>query len=308
MHTSDVGIIAGVGVHPDSRILLADIGRRQVGVIDPSGGRVVFLGRNGEGPGEFRLPVIVTATDSGRIVVFDAVLQRVQWFKESGAYVSGFKVPFAIQRPWAMVATDKLGVFISGAVAEAPGQPYLIHQFSWSGQHVRSFVPATQGFPSFAERMNGDGGPLILDRRTNTLWFSRAGPEFELSEWAVSGQAMRRITLSHSLVEKWSDRLTPRESNGNLTLSSKPLLGSFALFTVLDTLLVNVVAASDSGRLRYDVFSTRNGSYLMSWTQEPRSDGMRPIMVNGRGMVLWLAPAVSTDVLVTVPRLAAPRE
>jgi hypothetical protein len=119
---------------------------------------------------------------------------------------------------------------------------------------------------------------------------------------------MRRITLSHSLVEKWSDRLTPRESNGNLTLSSKPLLGSFALFTVLDTLLVNVVAASDSGRLRYDVFSTRNGSYLMSWTQEPRSDGMRPIMVNGRGMVLWLAPAVSTDVLVTVPRLAAPRE
>jgi hypothetical protein len=80
------GIVTAMQVGPDGRTYLSDVQSNGVVSIGADGGEVRILGREGEGPGEFRIPgpLAVSASD---IHVLDLGNRRVQRFSSEGTFV-----------------------------------------------------------------------------------------------------------------------------------------------------------------------------------------------------------------------------
>jgi hypothetical protein len=71
----------------EGRIVVADQGASELRVFGPDGGFLFRIGRNGEGPGEFRRLEYVGVFGSDSLVTFDSALRRIQIFGPDGEFV-----------------------------------------------------------------------------------------------------------------------------------------------------------------------------------------------------------------------------
>jgi len=78
--------VQGVAGFDDGRILVVDGGSRELRFFDESGVLVSTAGGDGEGPGEFRNPVLVPQVGLDSIVIFDRGLVRVSVLSEAGEF------------------------------------------------------------------------------------------------------------------------------------------------------------------------------------------------------------------------------
>lgn len=69
------------------RVVVADQGASELRVFEPYGGFLFRIGRNGEGPGEFRRLEYVGAFGGDSLVTFDSALRRIQIFSPDGEFV-----------------------------------------------------------------------------------------------------------------------------------------------------------------------------------------------------------------------------
>jgi len=80
------GVIFDAAFDGAGNLYLLDLHAYRVVVVDPAGKLVRFIGRHGEGPGEFSFPGLLTAMADGRAVVGDIVGHRsFQVFDRDGA-------------------------------------------------------------------------------------------------------------------------------------------------------------------------------------------------------------------------------
>ncbi|MCY4399395.1 MAG: hypothetical protein OXE96_08670 [Gemmatimonadetes bacterium] len=70
------GVIFDAAFDGAGNLYLLDLHARRVVVVDPAGDLVRFIGRQGEGPGEFSFPGLLTTMADGRVVVGDIVGRR----------------------------------------------------------------------------------------------------------------------------------------------------------------------------------------------------------------------------------------
>jgi len=72
----------------DGRIVVANTGGRELRVFGPDGSYEKTIGRDGEGPGEFRWPTRIRMLSPDSLMVWDQSLQRISFFDGDGRFLS----------------------------------------------------------------------------------------------------------------------------------------------------------------------------------------------------------------------------
>lgn len=77
----------------DGRVVVGDQGTRQLTVFAPDGRSLQTLGRDGEGPGEFRSVFGLWATGGDTLLVWDIALARLTRFDAAGRPIASLAIP-----------------------------------------------------------------------------------------------------------------------------------------------------------------------------------------------------------------------
>jgi hypothetical protein len=80
------GEVAGVAFDDQGQLYVLDRQASTITVVDPNGTFVRTIGRAGEGPGEFRMPVSFTVLGDGRLIVADMGHRAYQIFGSDGSF------------------------------------------------------------------------------------------------------------------------------------------------------------------------------------------------------------------------------
>lgn len=100
-----IGSITGLCCHPSGAILLLDRIAMRVRVIQ-DGDSVFCFGREGEGPGEFLIPLGICAMEDGRILIADSWKHEVMEFDLSGHYSGSYINSGEASVPFEMYQVD----------------------------------------------------------------------------------------------------------------------------------------------------------------------------------------------------------
>jgi len=82
-----IGHPSDIDVDASGRVWIADSRSRRLLVVDPAGGEPLLIGREGEGPGEFRSPARLAVTDT-LVHVIDSEDSRLQQYRLDGTHVA----------------------------------------------------------------------------------------------------------------------------------------------------------------------------------------------------------------------------
>ena len=90
---------------PDGRIVVLNRGTKEIRFFDATGSFMSSLGRDGDGPGEFRDPIEISVLTPDSLLVWDWALNRVSVVTVEGAFVRVF-----VPQPTAPNPTGRIGV------------------------------------------------------------------------------------------------------------------------------------------------------------------------------------------------------
>lgn len=113
------GLLDRVAFDDAGRLYIFDEQAYRIVVVGPDGTLTGQFGREGEGPGEFILPMGFTVFRDGRAVVYDAGRGALQVFQPSGAYESQIRVPPPADGTLSLIAVE---AFPSGDALLSPMQ------------------------------------------------------------------------------------------------------------------------------------------------------------------------------------------
>ena len=89
----ELSVVTGAARLDDGRIVVVNVGSGELRLYDPNGSYLGSFGRDGEGPGEFRLPAAVLPfADS--LLVWDTRLRRMSVFTTAGRFIRSFRIEF----------------------------------------------------------------------------------------------------------------------------------------------------------------------------------------------------------------------
>lgn len=160
--------VAGGLILPDGRVALANQGSGQILFFDSNGNFSNAHGRKGEGPGEYKRPVLVGALGGDTLVVADSENRRISFVHPVG----GFLTSSRISTDLGPTVTAR-GMFWDGSVVVGGG-------YSWSSQ---SGETETSGYsrPNTVYRLANRSGELATD-------FGRfPGAEFNITVQELPG-------------------------------------------------------------------------------------------------------------------------
>lgn len=104
------GSVGGVAVLADGTIWVGDSQRHAILRYSVDGEFLGQIGREGEGPGEFRYPFAMRAMPDGRVFVWDNGLIRVSQFSSEGQFLASFSPPtFMVGGPFEEFEVDSEG-------------------------------------------------------------------------------------------------------------------------------------------------------------------------------------------------------
>ncbi|MCC6317992.1 MAG: hypothetical protein IT361_09905 [Gemmatimonadaceae bacterium] len=152
--------VRGVRELPDGRIIVVDRGVRAVLWVDPSSGRTGPIGRQGEGPGEYRYPAFVVSLGLDSSLVVDTQLRR--WILLAGDRVVRTMGPDNdLVR---LLGVDIVGADRLGRVASLSGEPPMSYVMRQPTSAQTRFVVTAR-----AGHLRLDTIGTIRVRRGNTI-------------------------------------------------------------------------------------------------------------------------------------------
>jgi len=95
----------------DGFFYVVDFGDQRIAVFDADGEYRNSIGREGEGPGEFRYPSLLWIRD-GQIAVFDSNMSRTLLFKTDGTYLESYSLPLVGYNAYQLYPMDDRYVLI----------------------------------------------------------------------------------------------------------------------------------------------------------------------------------------------------
>lgn len=190
-----------VTVAIDSRgrfYLTTALALHEVKVFDGSGRFLRVIGREGEGPGEFRRISALVITPGDSLYVLDNGNSRLTAFSPAHGMVRTAPLPFGVDYPKVhYLPNDLLLVNANVRTPELLGLP--LHIVAPDGEHVRSFGSTDRAFrPDF---------PQFLRRwtalsRDGTVW-SAYPKQYVLERWTRSGRLVERLTVEAEWFEPY---------------------------------------------------------------------------------------------------------
>lgn len=91
--------VSGLTLLADGGVLVVNAGSAEVRVFDSDGGFVRAFGGEGEGPGEFRIPVGAWLLGGDTLLIWDPRLRRVNLFSIAGRHLRSARLEGAISNP-----------------------------------------------------------------------------------------------------------------------------------------------------------------------------------------------------------------
>ncbi|NQT80602.1 MAG: 6-bladed beta-propeller [Candidatus Aminicenantes bacterium] len=109
--------ISSVVVDDDGNIYMLDGEEKKVKVFDPEGKFVREFGKQGQGPGEFSLPILIQFSNKGELVVEDPLNARIAFFTTEGKFLKNLSTAKALGL--ALVIFDSQGNIIGQQIVPA---------------------------------------------------------------------------------------------------------------------------------------------------------------------------------------------
>lgn len=147
----------------DGRVVVANAGARELKFFDASGGFLASVGREGDGPGEFRGLSLIGALEDGRIAAMDMLLGRVSVFSANGAHDRTYRVSRGIGRAGSRI--HMYGFLADGTLVgleEVADEGVREHYGDYPGSALTFRVPVVQ--------------PVLIDTAGQAVPFARAMP------------------------------------------------------------------------------------------------------------------------------------
>lgn len=214
-----IGLPVWITRHPEAGVYVVDLLGRSLLHLSPGGDFVRRIGRQGEGPGEFRSPTMVRATDRG-FAVFDR-LAGISFFDGSGAFRRIVRL-----QPFPSSARDFLifengDILISGAITSSD---HALHRYSPDGQYREGFGRLRMDLEEPVLQMRyGDG--YVAEAGAGRIAYARRVPfEFMLYDQSERSVRVTHADIVHDYVHEVA---TPLEEGGWKFGWRHPGLGSF---------------------------------------------------------------------------------
>ena len=199
------GVIVDLATDVKGRVYLLDMQLAEVKVFAPDGGYLRTIGREGDGPGEFRSPTGLLIMPNGNLCVVQPSPARMSLFSPDGEYVGEFELPAPIAEGVHRVAKVRFrgGVFVFQRVTTRMGQGFMENV-----TRVLSFKigdTATAEIAQFAMRFDfakmtireKDANPFRWTLGPSGRVYVNHGLDYTIEAWQPDGSIDRIITRKY---------------------------------------------------------------------------------------------------------------
>ena len=220
--------VGGAALLADGRIAILDAGSRELRFFASDGRHIGSVGREGEGPGEFRAPFPLVRFAEDSLLVWDQELQRFSVFDDEGALVRVAALDRSVLNPFLAGVFDDGHVLIGDHRLEVP--PYgfapTIAEFV-RYTPAGAFADSVGGYPwmeigRIGEADHGMVGGRTFAPRTSTavrgerFWIGtgaegsvdvrdRAGALRRIVRWDPGDQTVGPEDQARNLAERFGD-------------------------------------------------------------------------------------------------------
>jgi len=227
--------VSGAGRLSDGRILVANRGTQELRYFDRTGGHRRSVGREGEGPGEFKGLGTVVVLPGDSVAAYDWNLRRVSYFGPDGAFVRSVNLDFPAGFPMP-VGRFADGAWLAGrGFTFAPGNdgtdiirdtvPYLVFEPSGALRDSIGRFPATEFYVRTSGR-SAMATSLPFGRSTESAvagdrFYAGHNERYEITRYTAAGRPELIVRLAHppvplsggDLAVYKAERLEDTESN-----------------------------------------------------------------------------------------------
>jgi hypothetical protein len=271
--TAWFGRIMDIAVDDRDRVYVADWLRFLIVRVDVETGQTTVMGREGEGPAEFRAPRFIVPLDAGDVGVYDYLLRRFTVFDQQGDLRSSFNLSLMVPYATAVEADGKGHVFVSGAAFDSLADDYVVHRFLLDGTYDGSFGEAELSFATLRDRGRFDGGSMVWDDSREILWISRNGPRFRLQGFRADGTKIHDYLYDEPAHWEPMTR-TEERGDGQVLVTGRPRLGTLQLLHVAPDEFVNTRRLTSNGRIEFARISIPDGRVLQRWFEDEDVEGV----------------------------------
>lgn len=273
--------IASVHADAHNRIIVAENFGNHLKVFDDQGNFEKQIGRDGDGPGEFRMTLAMTIDSSGNILVVDQSSGSVSKFDSDGNYIDQFSLPNPQVRQ-----IDQIDDETYLAVYTESDTNQVLHTFNSHFDSLNSFVnleDIIQTDERFEEIISRFLPGRFLTYDQNTIYFSPVFYHGKIYKYTHDGENWTHSDTLNGFTSKPAFTTTDPETEdayvlnlGNEVLAATIHNESRGLFRTTDDYIVHFTSTRQD-KIRVfgaEVFSNE-GEFL----------GYTPIQDQGKGNI-----------------------
>lgn len=182
-------------VGPDGAVFVGDSGSQQIIKLSSEGEVVWRVGREGQGPGEFRHLYRFAVGQDGSVAAFDLRTQDLSWFGADGTFIRTVNLAVRVH---AVMTIELLSEGRVAMLAYAPSaNRHSIHVFGTDGGLVDSFGPMP---PVQVEDQLRDWPAGFLEASGPDLIFTLNLP-YEIHRFSPAGELLESIRRDYAFAE-----------------------------------------------------------------------------------------------------------
>lgn len=183
-----------VVIDPAGRLYVADQSPTVIKVFGPDGRLIRTIGREGEGPGELRSPILAMHETS--LVVFDPRLARISVFDTSGRFIRSWP---SICCHYSAITVDRDGrIAVRTSLDDRPELSSAFIRYSMGGAVIDTVPVPIDGTPKFIE----------LSSRNSRMRTSLPFAPWQVDQMAPDGKLIHGWTGNYHLVVSRAGRDT----------------------------------------------------------------------------------------------------
>jgi len=242
----ELAAVNGMAEDRSGNIWIADPVNKLLVRVDSTGRHPRVTARQGDGPGEVAVPMIMARHPSGGVAVYDAGHGSVEVFGPAGRFDRRIPVPVPFRNPRGFAFLPSGEFFLSGGVQSSG---HAIHRFSPGGRLSYSWhaIPRTRNVRA-GEMVAG--GPVVV-LPDGALLFSQSAPH-RILRYAAAGGSPRTIAADPKLVPAIGDDFI-RESGGRRTFKWD-YTRSAGVFRMPDGRILNIVLNEAENHTVWEVY------------------------------------------------------
>jgi len=209
----ELNLLGDLVVSRDGVAYLLDVTNYQVVAIDSLGNPLWRSGRQGSGPGEFRVPYRLAARPEGGVAVLDWGAGRVSLISKTGKSEGTLQLPFPFTQIDGMAILPD-GRYVIAAMTSWGGpraSDRSVHVFTDSMSYRTSFGALATALDTAAVRYVGSGG-FTLDRRGRILLTPKR--PYEIRRYSDQGELIERIAVGADLKYDLGDFISIQRNGG----------------------------------------------------------------------------------------------